>query len=222
MLPNAGVNVTMSDLSGHWDNIFGNRKSTELGWFESDVNHTVEFLGKAIPSANRHVFIAGAGTSKLVEYLHERNLHLILNDISATALTLTRNRLGEHTRHFYFNTDLGQPFSSNNKTHEIPQSVDLWVDRATLHFLTEQNQIDQYFINLRQLLNVGGYVMLAQFVIGGATHCAGLPIKQWTIDEFQLNLGVEFRLQASQYFDFVAPSGDVKPYVYGLFKRTPI
>ncbi|MDO6719419.1 methyltransferase domain-containing protein [Psychrosphaera sp. 1_MG-2023] len=213
------INVTRNELADYWDNIFDNQDRHKLEWFEPDVSQTIEFLGNALPAEGSLVFIAGAGTSKLVEYLHHRNFQMVLNDISKTALKETKSRVGGRNLHVYLNSDISKPFFSHKNHLEIPNSVELWIDRATLHFLINQKQIDQYFVNLRQVLKVGGYVMLAQFVIGGVSQCTGLPIKQWTIDDFQLNLGSEFRLHASRYHDFIAPNGETKPYVYALFKR---
>lgn len=202
----------MNNKQEHWDNIFSTKQDTELGWHEDDLSLTLNLLGKIDISSNSTLFLAGAGTSKLVDELLKTNANLVINDISAKALEILSQRLGSSNCQ-YLHHDLG---------HTLEQSVDvdIWVDRAVLHFLLTEEQIKQYFDNLRASVKPGGYVLLAEFSNTGVTHCAGLQVHQYSTDEMQARLGEKFELITSKEYIFINPFKQERPYNYALFKRT--
>ncbi len=62
--------------------------------------------------------------------------------------------------------DIAQPIPS-----PIP-AVDIWIDRAVLHFLTNKTDINGYFENLKSVLKIGGYAIFAEFSKASALKCA--------------------------------------------------
>lgn len=205
----------MKSKKEHWDDIFSVKQDTELGWFEDDCSQTLSFLNHIGISADSTLFLAGAGTSMLVDELLKTDASLVINDISAKALEKLSQRLNT-AKCQYFHHDLGLPFS---KCFGKGFLIDVWVDRAVLHFLLTEEQITHYFDNLRNTVKHGGYVLLAEFSDTGATHCAGLPIHQYSVDEMQKRLGEKFALINSKKYTFVNPFKQERPYIYALFKR---
>jgi len=195
----------------HWDNIYKEKAGTELGWFEQDVNQTLKFLAHCPLKQPSYIFLPGAGTSLLVDALDNHGNHLILNDLSEQALLQLEARVGTENKS-YFIQDISKPFV-------LPYKVTLWIDRAVLHFLLSETEINQYFNNLRQTLDKGGYVLLAQFSTTGAKKCAGLPLHQYSLNEMQKRLGNEFQLITHEEYIFMNPFGEPRPYLYALFKR---
>ena len=215
------------DKQAHWDDIFSAKEDAELGWSEDDCSQTLSFLKHTAISANSTLFLAGAGTSKLGDELIKTDANLIVNDISAKALETLSQRLNT-TQCQYFHHDLGLPFS-NLLGNAIDKSfvkgldknlaVDVWVDRAVLHFLLTEEQIKHYFDNLKSTVKCGGYALLAEFSNAGATHCAGLAVHQYSVDEMQTRLGDNFELIDSKEYVFVNPFQQERPYIYALFQR---
>ena len=97
--------------------------------------------------------------------------------------------------------------------------VDIWIDRAVLHFLTDDKDIKGYFKNLKSKLKDGGYVLFAEFSKVGATSCAGLLVKQYSLEEFKYELGLSFELISSFEHLYINPNGDKRPYIYALYKK---
>ena len=62
--------------------------------------------------------------------------------------------------------------------------VDLWHDRAVLHFQTDEHSCFQYLKSLHRNLSKNGYVLLATFHLDGPDSCSGLPVKRY--DELTL------------------------------------
>lgn len=198
----------MDDLKTHWDGIFHGTAKESLGWFESTQDRTLALL-EGVPS--RRAFLAGAGTSGLAARLLPGR-ELVLNDLSAKALELLRAELGDPAGVEWICQDISQP---------LPESlapVDLWIDRAVLHFLTKETQILGYFANVQALVEQGGHVLLAEFAHDGAMKCAGLPVHRYTLEEMTGRM-TGFELVRHEHAVFVNPKGDPRPYLYALFRK---
>jgi len=202
----------MKGKQAHWDNIFSTKQDTELGWYEDDLSPTLNLLNEIGISSSSTIFLAGAGTSKLADELIKTKATLVINDISAKALEKLSLRLGTDKCQ-YLHYDMGHSF-------EQSYEVDIWLDRAVLHFLLTEEQISHYFNNLRASVKHGGYILLAEFSNTGATHCAGLAVHQYSTDEMQVRLGEKFELITSKEYIFINPFKQERPYNYALFKRT--
>lgn len=204
----------MPGSAHHWDTIFAAKADQDLGWYEADVRQTTRFLDELPDIASKTIFLPGAGTSLLVDQLLARESHLILNDISSEALARLRLRLGvAEQKVSWLHHDISEPLPAGT-----PQ-VDVWLDRAVLHFLLTEPEIDQYFRNLQATLKPGGYALLAEFSSTGAPMCAGLEVHRYSVSEMAKRLGEGFELVHSEDYTFVNPAGAPRPYVYALFQR---
>jgi len=205
----------MTARAAHWDTIFSSKQDAELGWYEKDISQTLKFVNLIPQQETATVFLPGAGTSLLVDALLVRGYNLILNDISNVALKKLEQRIGKNEQVTLLHHDIAQPLPE-----AIASAVDLWIDRAVLHFLCSEREIQGYFSNLRAAVRRGGYVLLAEFSTTGALKCAGLELHRYSIEEMSLRLGNDFALIAAEEHIYVNPSGQPRPYIYGLFKTT--
>ncbi len=205
----------MKNLNDHWDKIFETTNDKNLGWYEEDVSQTLKFFNLIEENENSTVFLPGSGTSKLVDNLLSNKRHLIVNDISRQALDKLKLRIAK----------LGSPFTvfHHNLASPFPDTIekcDIWIDRAVLHFLLSENEINVYFSNLAKTLNHGGYALFAEFSRTGAEKCAGLNLHRYSLEELSSRLGPDFKLIKSEEYTFINPFGDPRPYIYALFKRS--
>lgn len=199
------------NLEEHWNNIFNKTDDKKLGWWENETSQTMKFLETLNINSDTKIFLAGAGTSILVDELIKKDYNLVLNDISFIALEKLKSRLKNSSKLDFFQYDLSKPF--------VKENIDLWIDRAVLHFLLDEKDIKTYFENLNNNLKIGSFALFAEFKIGGATSCASLEIKQYDIDELSKRLGENFELILSENYDFINPFGNKKEYIYALYKR---
>lgn len=139
---------------------------------------------------------------------------LILNDISEVALRNVSGRIGQYEKVSLLHHDMSQPLPD-----ALVSTVDIWVDRAVLHFLLKEEDIQGYFANLRAAVQRGGHVLLAEFSSSGAQKCAGLELHRYSIAEMSMRLGDDFTLLASEEHTYINPSGQPRPYIYGLFRK---
>ena len=200
--------------SNHWNNVFKNAKDEQLGWYEDEAKQTSKLLDFVPTLEKSSVFIPGVGTSVLVEELCLSGCKLILNDISIEALERLKEKLGNKSDDvMWICQDISNPLKD-----DIP-SIDVWIDRAVLHFLLEEADIQGYFNNLKDNLRSGGFVLFAEFSITGVNRCAGLPLHQYSTNELSNRLGEEFKLVEEEEYDYINMDGDKRPYLYALYRR---
>jgi hypothetical protein len=198
----------------HWNDIFTSKETSKLGWYEEDVSQTLKFLDFLEKKEELQVFLSGTGTSFLVDALLEKNHLLILNDISDEALKKLKTRIGT-VKHepLWLHHDISTTLPTNTP------KVDLWIDRAVLHFLLEESQIVTYFSNLSATIKLGGHVLLAEFSSTGAMQCAGLKVHRYSLEEMTEHMGENFELVEDETYTYINPVGDARHYVYALFKK---
>ena len=96
---------------------------------------------------NSTVFLPGVGTSVLIEELLSNGVKLVLNDISIEAINRVKSSLGDKCKEInWLCQDIAQPIQV-----AIPD-IDIWIDRAVLHFLTDEDDIKGHFENVKLLL----------------------------------------------------------------------
>lgn len=193
----------------HWDKIFNTQCEEILGWFEKDFSQTLKYLEKIEKLNSKDVFVSGVGTSKIADILALREGKTVLNDISLEALNILKKRIKRENVEF-FHFDISKPFK---------KECDVWIDRAVLHFLIEEEEIINYFKSLKQSLRKDGLILFAQYTKGTAEKCASLPLKQYDIEEFNLYLDKGFKLLESETFEFSMPSLDKREFIYALYKK---
>lgn len=207
----------MKSSSKHWDAIFSGTEDSKLGWYEKDASKTLELLNHIPKWENSTVFLPGAGTSVLIEELLRKGVKIVLNDISIEALNRVKSKLGNKYKGInWLCQDIAQPIQNS-----IPD-VDIWIDRAVLHFLTDEDDIKGYFENVKSTLNVGGYAIFAEFSKTGALKCAGLTLHRYSIGEISGYLGSSFKIVSHFDYTYINPFGDPRPYIYVLYKREKI
>lgn len=208
---------TRYDFEKHWNNAYLKSPVTNLGWYEESPTPSLELIGQCNLPSNAVIFNAGAGASTLIEcLLNDGFSNVIVNDISASALVELKNSLTTHLKsNIQFIVD-----DLTNPTELLKlKNVDLWHDRAVLHFFTAENQQKAYFNLLKNAVNINGYVILAEFNLEGAKKCCGLDVVNYNETMLQEHLGKGFKLLKAFNYTYTQPSGNTREYVYTLFQR---
>ena len=204
----------MKTLTEHWNEIFKKTDEKKLGWYEDDYSQTMKLLGLIPEWKNSKIFVPGVGTSDLINLLLQSNAKLVLNDLSSVAIEKAKNKYNDRMLHVQW---ICQDIS---KTLPLELNyIDIWIDRAVLHFLTDEDDIKGYFENVKSTLKAGGYAIFAEFSMTGASKCAGLTLHRYSIEELSEILGSLFKLVSHFDNTYINPDGDPRPYIYALYKR---
>ncbi len=202
----------------HWNNAYQKTPTNNLGWYEENPTPSINLIEQCNLQKDALIFNAGAGTSTLIEQLLDKGYsNIIVNDIAASALTELNNNLSNHK-----NSQLNFIVDDLTNPTELLKlkNVDLWHDRAVLHFFTTPKQQEAYFNILKKVVKIEGFVILAEFSVEGAKKCGGLEIFNYNEEMLQESLGDDFVLLKSFNYTYTQPLGNTREYVYTLFQRT--
>ncbi|MCP4075775.1 MAG: class I SAM-dependent methyltransferase [Gammaproteobacteria bacterium] len=201
----------MYDNKAHWDNIYKQKNAEEVSWFQPKPGLSLELISKTNIAPAEPVIDVGGGYSQLVDYLYDDGYSkLAVLDISANALSLTRQRLGDKALQIdWFVQDILQ--------FKTDQTFALWHDRAVFHFLTRRADREQYVNVLKRSLKNNGHLIIAAFAIGGPEKCSGLDIVQYDSEKLQSELGDNFVLVGQQSEVHITPSNVEQQFTYYRF-----
>ena len=208
--------MPQTDLKDHWNKAYKLKDIEELGWYEASAKPSLDLINKCNLDKNASILNVGSGATILVDELIAMGFdNVIATDISENALDKLKTRLNDKTGKTRFIVDdLTNPVKLNHL-----EPVDLWHDRAVLHFFNKKEDQDAYFDLLKKLVKQKGYVIIATFNLNGALKCSGLPVHRYDENMLKEKLGSDFMLIEQFDFTFTMPSGDTREYIYTLFNR---
>jgi len=206
---------SQNDLKTHWDKAY-TKDTNKLGWYEESPEQSLDLIKKCNLDKNSSILNVGAGTSTLIdELLNDDYKNVIASDLSSTALEKLQERLGEKSNNIKWIID----DLTNPKELQKIEKIDLWHDRAVLHFFNEKEEQDAYFNLINQLIKKNGFVIIAAFNLQGATKCNGLYVFRYNKEMLQKRMGSDFELIEAFDYTYTNPFGDTREYIYTLFKR---
>ena len=208
-----------NDLEQHWEAIYASKQIEKLGWFEETPEPSLQLIESCNLNKNAAILNVGAGATTLVdELLKSGYTNIIASDLSREALEKLKSRLGiELSKKARWIID--DLTNSEELVHLEP--VDLWHDRAVLHFFNEKSEQANYFELINNTVKPGGYVIIAVFGLEGATSCSGLPVHRYDQHMLQERLGEKFKLLEAFDYTYTMPSSETRAYIYTLFRRIP-
>jgi len=204
-------------MKEHWERVYHSSPVDKLGWYETRSEPSLKLIELCKLSKDAAILNVGAGATTLVDELIELGYqNIISNDISSKALEELQLRMGseQSSQVRWIVDDLTSPEDLLGL-----ELIDLWHDRAVLHFFQDNVSQDTYFNLLRKLVSPGGFVIIASFNLKGAPKCSGLPVFRYNAPMLQEKLGEEFQLKEAFDYTYTMPSGDTREYVYTLFQR---
>lgn len=128
----------MEESKTHWENVFSTKQETEVSWYQQKPQTSINFFTENSISKDAKIVDIGGGDSYLIDNLLElgyTNLYLL--DISKYAIEKIKKRLGENSSKVKF-------IISNILDFQTDLKFDVWHDRASFHFLTAPEDIQNY------------------------------------------------------------------------------
>jgi len=205
------------DYTKHWEGVYQTKEDEQLGWFEDLPETTLQLIEKCHLKPDATILNVGAGTTRLIDALIERGFtNIIANDLSKAALQKLEQRI---LKKYDFKLNCITDDLTKPQALLKLQNIDLWIDRAVLHFFLLEEEQKAYFNVIKKTVRKGGYVLIAVFSLEGAEKCSGLPLQRYNAEMLQNHLGSEFKLDEAFDYIYINPSGSERPYIYTLFKR---
>ncbi|HEV8332832.1 MAG TPA: class I SAM-dependent methyltransferase [Steroidobacteraceae bacterium] len=198
----------------HWNSVYATKQPEGLSWFQPHLDLSLQLLERAGLRHSTRIIDIGAGASTLVDDLLARDVQAVTAlDISAAALRITRDRLRERADRVRWIvsdvTELNLP----------PSSIDIWHDRATLHFLTDPRDAHAYVQVASRVVTPGGHAVIAGFASDGPEQCSLLPVVRRDPEQVAELFAKEFVLVEARRESHTTPGGSLQRFAYALLRK---
>jgi SAM-dependent methyltransferase len=201
------------DRKKHWENIYQTKDLKDTSWYQPIPTTSLDFLNLFKISKTGKIIDVGGGDSLFVDHLLELGYQdVTVLDISASALERAKNRLGEKA-------NMVNWIIADAATFTPTQKYDFWHDRAALHFLTQEDDIENYIQTIKNGLSESGALVLGTFSKEGPTKCSGIDIKQYSEESMTSRLEKSFNKVKCVKTDHETPFGTLQNFIFCSFKK---
>jgi SAM-dependent methyltransferase len=195
----------------HWENIYATKGMQEVSWFQKVPITSLELINQVAENKQDPIIDIGGGDGFLVDNLLALGYtDITVLDISKNAIDRAKKRLGKLAEKVkWIVADI---------TEFVPnKEYVIWHDRAVFHFLTEQQDKENY----RKLVNraVSGYFILATFSDQGPDKCSGLEICNYAKQDMQAFFSFNFRMTSSFKYNHPTPFGTYQNFIFSVFNK---
>jgi len=197
------------DTKKYWENVYAVKAPDAVSWYRSHLETSLALIERAAPDHSASIIDVGGGESTLVDDLLAHGYKSItVLDVSETAITVTKKRLGRAAEQVRWRVaDITEASLEQSR-------YDLWHDRAVFHFLTSIEQRAAYVRNVAKAVKSGGHVIVSTFGQEGPTRCSGLEVMRYDADSLHGEFGPRFRLVESSKELHQTPFGTTQQFVY--------
>jgi SAM-dependent methyltransferase len=200
------------DARGHWDKVYRDKRPTEVSWYQPNAERSLRFI-RRLAKPGARIIDVGAGASQLVDVLLDAGYpQPILLDLSAAAFEHAKARLAARAA-------LAEWIVGDVTRDPALPSVDLWHDRAVLHFLTDVSDQKAYARLVARTVRSGGHVVIATFAPDGPERCSGLSVTRYDGQSVAALLGPDFELLEEEREVHRTPSGAEQRFCWSILRR---
>jgi Trans-aconitate methyltransferase len=202
------------DRKKHWENIYQTKQVNEVSWFQPTPETSLNFFKELNVPASAKIIDVGGGDSFLVDHLLDLGYtDISVLDISETSLDRARKRLGDKA-------GMVKWIIADAASFKPTEQYDFWHDRAAFHFLTTQQDIDNYVSTVRKSISSNGYLVIGTFSDQGPTKCSGIEIKQYTEKSMTELFSEEFEKLKCFTIDHKTPSNNIQNFIFCSFRKS--
>lgn len=197
----------------HWENVFETKKESEVSWFQKEPKTSINLIEKLNLPKDAKIIDIGGGDSYLMDSLLDlgyTNLYLL--DISSKAIERIKNRLGANAENVTF-------IVSDVLEFHPKEAFDVWHDRASFHFLTEEIDIEKYSSLVTNSVVSNGNLLIGTFSENGPLKCSGLPITQYNESKMNDVFSNDFEMISSFTEDHQTPFETTQNFIFSTFKK---
>ncbi|MEK6950350.1 MAG: class I SAM-dependent methyltransferase [Nanoarchaeota archaeon] len=196
----------------HWNSIYQSKKTHRVSWYQETPQTSLSLIAETSLAKDAKIIDVGAGDSTLVDHLLAQGFrNITVLDVSSTALDKAKKRLGDKVNGVQWIVSDIRKFKTNDR-------YGLWHDRAVLHFLTKEQEAQDYAKAAWQFLVPGGYLIISAFSFQGPTRCSGLEVKHFSEDSMR-KLFCEFEHLKSFEEEHLTPWGVPQMFIHNLFRK---
>jgi len=195
----------------HWENIYATKGMNEVSWFQKVPTTSLELINQVAKNKQDAIIDIGGGDGFLVDNL------LVLGYTDITVLDISKNAIDRAKKRLGKLAEKVKWIVADTNEFVPEQEYVIWHDRAVFHFLTEQQEKENY----RKLVNsaVSGYFILATFSDQGPNKCSGLEICNYTKHDMQVFFSLNLNMISSFKYNHPTPFGTYQNFIFSVFKK---
>ena len=197
----------------HWEKVFTTKEENEVSWFQKKPETSIQLIQSLKLPKEAKIIDIGGGDSYLIDSLIDlgyTNLYLL--DISENAIQRSKNRLGA-------NADKVTFIISDVLDFKPTEKFDAWHDRASFHFLTQENDTLNYKTIVSDSLTSKGNFVLGTFSDEGPLKCSGLDISQYSVEKILTLFEDTFEMENCFTEDHQTPFETSQNFIFCSFKK---
>ena len=183
-----------------------------MSWFEESPAISLDLIHATGVKADVSIIDIGGGASRLVDALLDDGLKATVLDLSGEALERSKARLGARSAK-------AQWVVADVTKWEPSQTYDVWHDRATFQFLTDEKGRAAYAERVLRAVRPSGHVIIGTFALDGPERCSGLPILRHDTASLGRMLGPSFEPIESRNHAHQTPMGVIQRFQFSRFRR---
>lgn len=203
-----------SERQQHWERVYEQKDAQKVSWYRAHLDVSLDLLRQAGLGANSRVIDVGAGASTLVDDLLDLGVtDIVALDLSSASLDVARRRLGDRGASVTW-------LVADVTSVELREgSIDLWHDRAALHFLTDDTSVRAYARVAAAAVAPGGFAIIGGFASDGPTQCSGLDVTRRDGNDVARIFAPDFTLIEERRELHATPAGSPQSFAYALLRR---
>lgn len=197
----------------HWEKIYRTKSINEVSWYQPVPETSLHLFEKYQVAKNAKIIDVGGGDSFLVDNLLGHGYtDITVLDISEAAIEKAKTRLGSEAEKVKW-------IVSDITNFEPSEIYDLWHDRATFHFLTEDQEVTNYVKTVQQFINTKGILIIGTFSEQGPKKCSGIEIRQYSEISMNALFRNDFKILDSFTTNHNTPFGTIQNFIFCCFER---
>ena len=201
------------NLKEHWENIYNTKKLNEVSWYQPKPETSIKIFNSFNLPKSAKIIDVGGGDSFFVDFLLDLNYgDITVLDISKTSIKRAKLRLGKRAKDVKW-------IIGNSSCFQPTETYDFWHDRAAFHFLTKEDEIENYLATAHKNINQSGILVLGTFSKQGPKKCSGIDIKQYSESTMTEKLKLYFKKIACLNVEHKTPFNTIQNFIFCTFKK---
>ena len=207
------MKTTSINRKEHWEKIYRSKQPNEMSWHQDVPVTSLEFFMALNLPKSAWIFDNGAGDSYFVDHLLQMGYdNITVQDISESAINKVKERLGQKAVNVCWMVEDEADCHPGRK-------YDVWHDRAAFHFLTKEEEIQNYIRTIGRCIKLGGYFIISTFSEKGPATCSGLPVHRYSEADIESRLNTLFTKVKCITQDHITPFGTKQNFLFCVFRR---
>ena len=202
------------DRKKHWENVYQTKELKDVSWFQPTPTTSLDFVKQFSIPKSAKIIDVGGGDSLLVDHLLDLGYtDITVLDISEAAINKAKQRLGERAVKIKW-------IVTDATTFKPTEKYDFWHDRAAFHFLTQENEIENYIDTVQQSIKSSGILVIGTFSEQGPKKCSGIDIKQYSETSMTQRLQKFFEKIKCIAVEHKTPFDTVQSFIFCSFRKS--